>query len=42
MSYDSTYMWNLKKIRITYLQNIGRFKDIENKLTVTRGERGEG
>ena len=35
-------MWNLKIwYKWTYLQNRNRVTDVENKLTVTRGERGE-
>ena len=44
ISYGISYMWNLKKwYKWTYLQNINRFTDIENKLMVTKGgKRGEG
>ena len=36
-------MWNLKKwYKWTYLQNRNRVTDVENKLIVTRGRRGEG
>ena len=36
MSYDITYMWNLKKwYKWTY-----KTADVENKLMVTEGERG--
>ena len=36
ISYDITYMWNLKKrYKWTYLQNRNRLTDIENKLTDT-------
>ena len=39
--YDITYMWDLKKwYKWTYLQNRYIPTDIENKLTVTKGERG--
>ena len=39
-SYDITYMWSLKKwYKRTYLQNRNRLTDIENKLTVTKGQR---
>ena len=39
--YDITYMWNLKKgYKWTYLQNRSRVTDVENKLMVTKGERG--
>ena len=38
ISYDITWMWNLKKwYKWTYLQNRNRLTDIENKLTVTKG-----
>ena len=41
--YDITYAWYLKKwYKRTYLQNRNRLTDTENKLTVTKGERGEG
>ena len=41
ISYDIAYMWNLKKwYKWTYLQNRNRPTDIENKLMVTKGERG--
>ena len=41
ISYDITYMWNLKKwYKWTYLQNRNRLTDIENKLMVTKGEGG--
>ena len=41
ISYDITYIRNLKKkwYRWTYIQNRNRPTDIENKLTVTKGER---
>ena len=35
ISYNITYMWNLKKG--TYLQNRNRVTDVENKLTIIRG-----
>ena len=38
ISYDTTYMWNLKKM----IQNRNRPTDIENKLMVTKEERGGG
>ena len=42
-SYDITYTWNLKKLyKWIYLQNRNRLKDIENNLTVTKGEEEEG
>ena len=43
--YD-TYMWTLKKKnqkpknKPTYLQNKNRLTDIENKLMITKGEKG--
>ena len=41
--YDVTFMWNLKKWhKWTSLQNRNRVADMENKLMVTKGERGEG
>ena len=41
--YYITYMWNLKKkYKRTYLQNRNRLTDIENKLMVTKGEKGGG
>ena len=43
ISYDITYMWNLKKwYKWTYLQKRNRSTDIENKLMVTKGEVGGG
>ena len=43
ISYDITYMWNLKKgYEWTSLQNRNRVTDVENKLTVTKGEKGGG
>ena len=39
-SYDTTYMWNLKKwYKWTYLQNRNRVTDVENKPMVARGGR---
>ena len=41
MSYDITYMCNLKKYcKWIYLQNRNRLTDIENKVTVTKGDSG--
>ena len=41
ISYDIAYMWNLKKwYKWTYLQNRNRVTDVENKLMVTKGDRG--
>ena len=41
ISYDMTYIWNLKKgYKGTYSQNRNRLTDIENKLMVTKGEKG--
>ena len=35
MSYDITYMWNIKNdIKLNYLQNRNRLTDIANKLIV--------
>ena len=43
VSYDITYMWDLKKwYKWTNLQNRNRLTDIENKLMVTKGEKGVG
>ena len=43
ISYDITYMWNLKKwYKWTHLQSRNRFTDIESKLMVTKGESKEG
>ena len=41
ISYDTIYMWNLKKrlYKGTYLQNRNGLTDIEDKLMVTIGER---
>ena len=45
LSYDITYMQNLKKKNYTsklYLQNINRLTDLQNKSMVSRGKgRGE-
>ena len=38
ISYDITYIWNLKKwYKWTYLQNRNRVTDVENKPMVNRG-----
>ena len=43
ISYDLTYMWNLKRwYKQTYLQNRNRLTDTENKLIVTKEKRGAG
>ena len=46
ISYDITYMWNLKKwwkwYKWTYIQDRNRPTDTENKLMVTNGESGGG
>ena len=43
ISYDITYMWNLKKMIQMNLFTKQKQTHIENKLTVTKGERrGEG
>ena len=39
ISYEITYMWNLR-YKWTYTQNRNRPTDIENKVMVTKGERG--
>ena len=42
VSYDITYMWNLKKwYKWTNLQNQNKQTDLENKLMVTKGKLGE-
>jgi len=41
ISYEIIYMWIIKIKRI-YLQNTSIPTDIENKLMVTKGQRGEG
>ena len=44
-SYDTTYMWNLKKkkYKLTFLQNRKRVTDVENKLMVSKeGKRWGG
>ena len=39
ISYDITYMWNLKKMaQWTFLQNRNRFTNFEIKLMVTKGK----
>ena len=39
-SYNITYMWNPKKLyKWIYLQNRNKVTNVENKLTVTEGER---
>ena len=36
-------MWNLKKyVHLTYLKNRNGVTDVENKLMVTKGEKGGG
>ena len=43
ISYDIAYMWNLKKwYKWTSLHNRNRPTDLENKLTVTKGETRQG
>ena len=37
VSYDITYMQNLKKMIQTYLQNRNRFTDLENKCMIISG-----
>ena len=41
ISYDITYMWNVKKkwYKWNYIRNRNRPTDLENKLTVTKGKR---
>ena len=39
ISYDITYMWNLKKkYKWAYFKKRNRLTDLENKLMVTRGK----
>ena len=38
--YDITYMWNLKYDTNELIYETNRLKDIENKLMVTKEERG--
>ena len=41
ISHDIAYTWNLKKCyKWTYLQNRNRLTDTENKLMVTKVEKG--
>ena len=41
MLHDVAYMWDLKHwCKLIYLQNRNRFKDIENKLIVTKEGKG--
>ena len=42
--YDIAYIWNIKKkwYKWTYIQNRNRPTDIEDKLTVTKGDRVGG
>ena len=43
ISYDITYMWNLKNwYKWIYLQNRNRVTDVENKLMVTGDKVGGG
>ena len=37
-----TYAWNLMGYKWTYLQHRNRLRDFENKLMVTKGDRGWG
>ena len=39
--YDITYMWNLKKIKLIYMQ-IEINSQTENKCMVSKGERRQG
>ena len=41
ISYDIAYMWNLKKTEQMNSFKKQRVTDVENKLTVTMGERKE-
>ena len=40
VTYNTTYMWKVKKWYKWNLRNRNRLTDIENKLKVTEGERG--
>ena len=40
--YDITYMWNLKNNADQFIYKTETPSDIENKLMVTKGERGGG
>ena len=41
--YDITYLWNLKNNRNEFMYKTERLTDIENTLTVAKGERwGDG
>ena len=40
--YDITYMWNLKYDTDQHIYETKTDTDIENKLIVTKGERGGG
>ena len=43
ISYDITYMWNLKKwYKWTHLQNKNRLTDLENQFMVTKSNMGKG
>ena len=44
ISYETTYIWNLKKKKMIQTDLFTRQidTDIENKLMVTKGGRGEG
>ena len=43
ISYDITYMWNLKYYTNKFIYETETdFTDIENKLMITKGERGWG
>ena len=41
ISYDITYMWNLKKMIQTNLFIKQKLTNVENKLMVTKGKGGE-
>ena len=43
ISYDITYMWNLKTwYKWTHLQNKNRLTDLENQFMVTKSNMGKG
>ena len=39
ISYDISYMWNLKKMAQMKLQNRSRVTDVENKFMAMKGEK---
>ena len=44
ISYDINFMWNLKKVQITFIQNRNRFTDTEKGIDFPfayKGKRGD-